>query len=63
MIHLLASAATSANPKQAAIDAAAPNAAFEPFPGLVALTVGFFLLSAFMIWLMIRAGKGYDYNS
>jgi len=63
MLNLLASAATPANPKQAAIDAVAPNAAFAPSGTLIWLTVAFFLASAFMVWLMLRAGKGYDYNS
>ena len=51
-----------ANIKQKAIEAAAPNAVFEPgtlFPWLSAI---FFLLSAVLIWLMIKAGKGKNYG-
>lgn len=64
MFHLLAAAATAvANPKEEAMNAAAPNAVFEPFKGLPTLTVLFFIASAIMIWLIIRAGKNHDYGS
>ncbi|MDP6859945.1 MAG: hypothetical protein QF426_08990 [Verrucomicrobiales bacterium] len=51
-----------ANIKQKAIDAAAPNAVFEPgsfFPWASAI---FFLVSVALIWLMIKAGKGKNYG-
>jgi len=51
-----------ANIKQKAIDATAPNAVFEPgtfFPWASAV---FFLVSAALIWLMIKAGKGKNYG-
>jgi len=63
MLNLLASAASPANPKQAAIDAVAPNAAFSPSPMLMWLAAAFFVASAFMVWMMIRAGKGHEYNT
>ena len=63
MLHLLANTAALANPKQKAIDATSPNAIFEPSGTLVFLTAAFFIASAFMVWLIIRAGKDHDYNS
>ena len=51
-----------ANIKQKAIDATAPNAVFEPgtfFPWASAV---FFLVSAALIWLMIKVGKGKNYG-
>ena len=51
-----------ANIKQKAIDAAAPNAVFEPgscFPWASAI---FFIVSAALVWLMIKAGKGKNYG-
>ena len=62
MFNFLASLYT-AETKAEASDAYAPNQVFEPFPGMELLAVAFFLASAFMVWLMLRSGKGYDYNS
>lgn len=63
MLNLLAAAAISANPKEEAMQVSAANQFFEPFPALPWLTGAFFILSCFMVWLMVRAGKGADYNS
>lgn len=63
MLNLLASAFSVENPKEDVIGIAAPNVAFEPFPALPWLTVGFFIASGIMILLMFKYGKGADYNS
>lgn len=52
----------SLSPKADAINAVAPNAFFEPFPALPYLAAAFFILSAGMIWLMLRAGGDADYG-
>lgn len=48
--------------KQQAIEAAAPNAIFEPFPALPYLAAAFFIAAAGMVWLILRAGKGKNYG-
>ena len=55
-----------ANPKQKAIEivqtVGAPTGFFEPGSLFFWLTIIFFLLSAVMVWLIIRAGKGKNYG-
>lgn len=51
-----------ANSKQKAIEAAAPNAVFEPGTTIYVLTIIFFIVAVGMMWLIIRAGKGKDYG-
>ena len=55
-----------ANPKQKAIEivqtGGAPTGFFEPGSLFFWLTIIFLLLSAVMVWLIIRAGKGKNYG-
>jgi hypothetical protein len=50
------------SPKADAIKAVTPNSYFEPFPALPYLAAIFFIISAGMIWLMLRSGKDADYG-